>query len=185
LGLQHHALYFEKLQRMAGNVDIEPLLAFADILEPPSIAVRKRAQTYFSHTPLNRLVDTLMPESNVAREFAGLVERIQMYPDDSAEAAEKARETLTLWVRNTVPLQSIIERSYLLKETEPLAEITGELCRRGIEALNYLETHRKPPEAWQAETSALLKRAEKPDPEIRIAVLLPITNLIKMAVDQP
>lgn len=180
LGLRHQALYSANLQRMAGNGSLRPLKIFADLLKPPGLGTRQRAQIYFSHTPLNRLVDVLLPESKVAREFDSLIDRLLTHPDDE-EAYLKVRKSLNSWLDNDADLRAVIERSYLLKETGSLAATVAELCKRSLEALDYLESHRQPTPAWQEKTAALLKRAEKPHPEIRIAVLPSIEKLIEEA----
>ena len=122
-----------------------------------------------------------MPESKVVREFSYLVDRRQSFPSDTDATSERIRESLALWAANNTPLQSIIERSDLLKETQPLAETVAELCKYGIEALDYLESHQKPPRAWREKTATLLERAEKPHAEIYIAILPQLKNWLRAA----
>jgi len=181
LGLQHHALYMEGMQRLAGNRDARPLRVFADLVKPPILTIRKESQTYYSDTPLNRLVDVIRPESGVAREFADLVDRRLAAPSGETGLSEKIGESLALWLANDEPLQAVIESSYLLKETRPLAETVAELCRSGLEALLYLDNGQQPPKAWRVKTADLLKRAEKPMAEIYIAILPPVKMLVEAA----
>ena len=181
LGLKHHALYLEKIQRLAGDMDAEPLLIFADLIKPPILTIRKKARTYYSDTPLNRLVDVIRPESGVARDFSDLVDRRLAAPSGETGSSKEIRESLAFWLANDVPLQAVIEKSYLLKETRPLAETVAELCRCGLDALDYLDSGQGPPEAWRQKTDALLERAEKPMAEIYIAILPPVKVLIEEA----
>lgn len=185
LGLNHRSLYRQQLQRMAGNSNIEPLLLFADLMKPPSLAVRKRARTYFSHTPLNRLVDALMPESKVARQFSALVEEMLNDPAGTAAKSTQVRAHLNRWISNDAALQPLQEQSCLLQETRPLAEILVKLCEAGIEAIEALDSGRKPPKEWEEKADALIGLAEKPHAEMYIAVLPPIQELIEAAQNIP
>jgi hexosaminidase len=180
LGLRHRTLYHENIQRLAGTMDVHPLIIFAELIQPPSLAIRKRAKTYFSHTPLNRLVDVILPESKSARVFSNLVDR-RLSNSSEGPASEKIRESLRLWMANDASLQPIIERSYLLKEVQPLAALVAELCKCGLEALNYLDSRQIPPQSWQEETATLLTHAEEPHAEIYIAILQPIKKLVEEA----
>jgi len=185
LGLRHRSLYLEKLQRMAGSTDIQPLLIFADLLKPPILSVRKRARTYYSYTPLNRLVDTLMPESKVAREFSNIVESFLVFPEYSAENSYELHKYLNQLLLNDSALQSILDQSYILKEIQPLADTVAELSGYATEALSYLESRQKPTENWQQRASVLLEKAEEPQAEIFIAVLPAMKKLIEAAMALP
>jgi hexosaminidase len=181
LGLRHHTLYLEKMQSLAGDTDVRPLLVFADLIKPPILAIRKEARVYYSDTPLNRLVDVIRPESEVARRFSLLVDSRLAFPSEESADSEEIRGLLTEWRANHARLQAILEQSYLLKEIRPLADTVAELCRYGLDALNYLQSRREPPRSWREETAALLKRADRPQAEILIAILPPIRMLIEAA----
>ena len=185
LGLRHQTLYLEKMQRLAGNMDARPLLTFADLIKPPVLTIRKEARTYDSHTPLNRLVDAIMPESKAAREFSDLVDKLLSDSSNAGFATEKIRESLQFWIDNDTVLQPILEHSYLLKEIRPLADTASDLCKCGLEALNYLESNQAPPKAWQEYTAVLLEDAEKPHAEIYIAILEPIRKLVERSKTMP
>ncbi|MEJ2111982.1 MAG: family 20 glycosylhydrolase [Acidobacteriota bacterium] len=185
LGLNYIPLYKENLQRMAAGIDIQPLILFADLLKPPSLAVRKKAGTYYSDTPLNRLVDILMPESPLQRKFSNQVEDFLDTGNETNEGPVQLRKRLEDWLSNDARLKPILEQSFLLKEILPLAATVAELCRCGMEALTYLESGRRPPEQWREKTAALIERAAKPQAEIYIAILPPIKKLIEAAVALP
>ncbi|MBN2320027.1 MAG: family 20 glycosylhydrolase [Acidobacteria bacterium] len=182
LGLRHHALYRERMQRLAGNMDALPLLVFADLIKPPVLSIRKEARTYYSDTPLNRLVDVIRPESEVGRKFALLVDRRLASQPDAEAASMEIRDLLTQWSANNPRLQDVIEQSNLLNEIRPLSETVAELCRYGLDALNFLDSRRKPPQSWREKSVALLDRADKPLAEIYIAILPSIRNLIEAAL---
>jgi hexosaminidase len=186
LGLAHRSLYLEKLRRLApGDTELHPLLVFADLLKPPSLSVRKRARAYTSRTPLNRLVDTLMPESEAAREFSNLVEKFLDSPGNNPDSADKIRDCLRQWESNDPALQELLARSSPLQETLPLAETVAELCSYGLEALSCIQSAQKPSAIWQQQASRLLETAEKPQAEILIAVFPPLRDLVEAAMSLP
>ena len=54
----------------------EPLKTLADVVEPATFGQRIRTHKYDQQTPLTGLVDIVPPESDTAREFAALVDRM-------------------------------------------------------------------------------------------------------------
>ena len=64
------------LERLAAGDPVEPLKTLADVVEPATFGQRIRTHKYSQLTPLNRLVDAARPESDTAREFAALVDRM-------------------------------------------------------------------------------------------------------------
>src|SRR5215475_10999106 len=76
LGLQHNAARDRMLQRMAGTSDIAALRVLADVVEPVKDYNRwddAKGPIDF-HSPLNRMIDAVYPESQTARQFASLVQ---------------------------------------------------------------------------------------------------------------
>ena len=64
------------LERLAAGDPLEPLKTLADVVTPATFGQRIRTHKYTQLTPLNRLVDAARPESDTAREFAALVDRM-------------------------------------------------------------------------------------------------------------
>ncbi|MEK7408591.1 MAG: hypothetical protein AAB225_26260 [Acidobacteriota bacterium] len=174
LGLTHRSGYRLMLERLAGGGDTEPLKLFADILEPVKGYARGRARKYTQQTPLNRLVDAARPESDTAREFARLVERgPAAWPD--------LRRQLVLWRDTTPRLMPTLERSFLLRETVPLAQDVAALAAAGLEAVDYLERREQAPQAWFQKRRELLERAGQPRAELLIMIVEPVRKLVEAA----
>jgi hexosaminidase len=119
VGLTHRTSYTQMLERLAGNNAIEPLKVLADVLEPVKNYERGRTRMYTQFTPLNRLVDAVRPESNVAREFMTM-------------SVEHKRERLLLWASNHAKLQPILHQSVLLQEIEPLSKNLSDVAEIGL-----------------------------------------------------
>jgi hexosaminidase len=180
-GLMHRCHYLEALQRMAGELDLDPLTKLADLLQPTGLSVRARTRKYSSLVPLNRMVDAVMPESEAARHLADLIDIALANPLRSKDAFQKIRALLTDWRDHRVQVKPFIEQSFILREVDPLSDAVFELCMAGLEALDYIEAQRKPTEAWQTKATSLLERCEKPQAEMLVAIVPPIQELVHAA----
>ena len=78
----------------------EPLKTLADVVQPATFGQRIRTHKYNQQTPLNRLVDAARPESDTARDFAALVDRM-----DRAQM----RIWLTRWRDNDAQLKQLLD----------------------------------------------------------------------------
>lgn len=185
LGLQHRNNHLQMLKRLAGRQSVGPLKTFSEQLVPTGLAVRQRIRKYYSYVPLNRMVDTLLPESETARHFGYAVERALQGDSRSADAIKQLRAMLALWRENNRHLQPLLDTSFLLSELKPLAKTVDDLNRKAFEALQYLESRRRPPETWLKAAAQLLATAEKPQAEILPATLASIKSLIDAANSIP
>ncbi len=174
LGLTHRHSYPLMLERLANMQPFESLRTLDDLLEPVKEYSRGETREYTSFTPLNRLVDATRPESDAAREFAGLVANWGIHK-------EEIRKRLTLWRDNKARLLPLLERSALLQEAAPLAEDIAALAASGLQALDYLDTGKPVPEAWVKEQPALLDRAAKPRAELLIMIVPSVRRLVEAA----
>lgn len=174
LGLTHRQSHELMLERLAGMQPFEPLRTLDDVLEPVKEYAREEAREYTSFTPLNRLVDATPPESDRAREFAGLA-------INSSANKEEIRKQLTLWRDNKARLMPFIERSALLEEAAPLAETVSALAAAGLQALDYLDSGKAAPQAWVKEQEALIDRATRPRAELLIMIVPSIRKLVEAA----
>jgi hexosaminidase len=183
LGLKHQDNHLAMIRRIAGNQSIIRLKQFADLLVPTGLGPRQRSRKYYSYTPLNRLVDAVFPESDTSRHLNDLVDDALIKKSYSSESSLLIREMLTGWIdhESLIEIKMLIEESFLLEEIKPLLEMVTELSQKGFEALRYLESQEKPPEAWQIESADLLTRSEKPIAEMLPAIAIPIKKLIEAA----
>ncbi len=168
LGLQHRANYLPMLRRLAGSNTVEPVKTLADICEPVKEYVRARTRKYTQQTPLNRMVDTVRPESDTARHFNALSRKDQ-------------RTWLIKWRDNDANLQPILQRSPLLGEVAPVSAHVMRLAMLGLQALDYLESGRKAPAAWVAEQRVFLASLKRGEAELLISIAPAIDRLVLSA----
>ena len=174
LGLTHRSSYPLMLERLTGLGPIANLRTLADLLEPVKGYSREGAREYTSFTPLNRLVDAERPESDAARQFAGLVAD---WKSNKGEISQR----LTRWRDDTSSALPLIKRSGLLQEDAPLAEDVSVLATAGIQALDHLDSGKPAPAAWVTEQLALCDRASKPRAELLIMIIPSIRALVQAA----
>jgi hexosaminidase len=143
LGLTHRFSQRKMLLRMAGPASPEEFAALtllAQTLEP--VKDYKREETAAveptSQTPLNRLGDAADLESQVSRRFAVAVDEfLASSCKDSAKAAT-IRKQLAQWEENDAQLQSLSQRSALVKEASPASLALSQVARLGISAFDQL-----------------------------------------------
>jgi hypothetical protein len=177
LGLRHRSSYRLMLERMTGTQPIDSLNTLADILE--RIKHYGRIPLHYTvDTPLNRLVDSVQPESATARTFAGWIEDLPAHQ-------EEVRNQLTMLRDNREAVLPVLQHSALLQEDIPLAEDVAALADAGLGALDYLNSGKPAPPAWISAQVALLNRAAKPRAEMDIVIVAPIRKLVEMAGKGP
>jgi len=175
LGLRHNSGQMAMLERLADGEPIAPLQTLAEVVTPATFGQRIRTHKYTQQTPLNRLVDTVQPESDTARHFASLVDQGDRAP---------MRTWLIRWRDNAASLKPTLEKSSLLTEDIPVSDDLSRLGAIGIEALDDLDRGQRPPEAWLTEQRAFLAGLAKPQFELRLAIVPSIRKLVDLAAAQ-
>jgi hexosaminidase len=185
LGLNHNSGYPRMLQRMAGGSFPKALQVLGDILESVKQLGRGRLRAYTSLTPLNRMTDAVPPESDLAREFNRSVDLALTGQPGLQAQSPYLLLWLNRWRENHALLQPALQGSYLLRELDPVSENVAALASSGLEALDYLESGRKPPQDWSRDQAALLQRADRPEAELLIMILPGVRKLITAANQIP
>ena len=186
LGLTHRTGKIQMLHRMAGMDDISALRTLADVVEPVKDYTRMGSVKgpWDFRAPLNRLVDTVSPESDTARHFGDLVERyIQSKYKDRAAAGE-IRASLTAWRDNDAKLRPLLEHSFLLRDVTPLSQDLAALGESGLRALDYLEKSESSPESWRVQQLARIESAREAKADLLLMVVAPVERLIEASSRQ-
>ncbi|MGH9454675.1 MAG: beta-N-acetylhexosaminidase, partial [Terriglobia bacterium] len=174
LGLRHHTNFALMHERLTGLEPTRPLDVLDSVLEPVKDYAREDMRHYTSLTPLNRLVDSTLAESDAARRLRTLVENFSVNQ-------QQIREMLASWRANRSVLVPLMARRPLLQEDIPLAEEVAALASTGLEAMDYLESGNPAPPAWASSRRALLDQAAKPTAELTIAIVPSIRKLVEEA----
>ena len=171
----------QMLNRLSGDQASPALKVLASVVEPPKGYTREElGMKYYSYTPLNRLVDTVPPESDRAREFQDLAHHIAAGNATPADM-QQARQWLTLWRDNDAALQPQLPQSELTAELAPLSRNLGEAATIGLAALDALEKHQPVDPAQQQQQLATLKKLEAPQATLLNMIVPGVEELVTAA----
>ena len=187
LGLRHRANVRLMLSRMAGTDNIAALLTLADVAEPASLQIReeeaeKAGGIQTSDIPLNRMVDAVLPESEIARQFSQDVEQFVGSKFQDAKAKSDIRALLLAWRDNGNELRPLLQNSFLLKELAPVSQTLSSLADAGLQALDYIDKGERGSDSWLKEQIAIFQQAEKPAADLFLAVAPAVHKLVEASI---
>lgn len=186
LGLTLRTFHHQMLQRMAGSSTPEEFAALstlASVVEPVKNYTRERTAPAepTSATPLNRLVDAVPLESVNARHFSELVDKfIGAACHDSASEA-RLRAKLLDWRDNDAKLQSLIARSFLVKEAAGTSQDLSTVGTIGLAALDYISKGQRAPDDWKTQQLAALELVGKPKAQLLVMPAPAVQKLVEAA----
>lgn len=183
LGLRHRSALLLMRQRLAGDAPTMPLEIFASVLEPVKEYTRHedQAHSYGINTPLNRLVDSIAPESDAAREFRDAVDRYLAAGSAAKDEAAGLEMRLRHWSGNVPHVLPLLEANGILSETVPIATTLDEVCKTGLEALVSLRSGKPADAGWLQAKLAFLTEAAKPQAEMLIQIVPGVKKLVEAA----
>ncbi|NYF91599.1 hexosaminidase [Edaphobacter lichenicola] len=161
-GLPYQSVSEQMLRRLSGYSDPVALQVLASVVQPPRDYAREELKSYDVFSPLNRLVDTVPPESDTARRFNEVAARIatgKAAPGDW----EKARQWLLLWRDNDATLQPSLVRSALTVELVPMSHNLSKAATTGLIALDALQNSTPVDAETRKRQLSELKEFEKPE----------------------
>lgn len=170
-------------QRLAGTSPAGPLDTFASVLEPVREYSRHEDKThsYGINTPLNRLVDSIAPESDAAREFRNAVDRYLASSPSAKEEGPALEMSLRRWSTNTAQLLPLLVGNGILSETVPLALSLDEVCKAGLESLASLRGGKTAKSEWTKKRIAVLDEADKSQADMFIRIAPGVRKLVEAA----
>jgi hexosaminidase len=144
LGLTHRSFQRAMLQRIAGTgtpPEFDALRALAQSLEHQKDYSREASASAppSSLTPLNRLVDAVYPESEVSRRFTNLVDQFASSGCKDSAVAADIRAQLADWAAIDDRLQSLAQRSLLVREATPASTAFSQAAKIALEAMDSVQ----------------------------------------------
>jgi hexosaminidase len=161
-GLPYQSVSEQMLRRLSGYSDPTSLKVLANVVQPPRDYAREELKSYDAFSPLNRLVDTVPPESDTAREFNEVAARIAEGKAVSGDW-QKARQWMVLWRDNDAALQPSLMRSALTAELVPVSRNLSQAATIGLLALDALQNSTPVNAETQKKQLSELKEFEKPE----------------------
>jgi hexosaminidase len=185
LGLTHRTYYPQMLRRIAGPRaspdERSALRTLADVVEPVKDYTREAtaAAEPTSATPLNRVVDAVPLESDVARRFGELVAAFVSSSCRDSDAGTRLRAQLSAWRDNDARLQPLLQRSFLVKEIAATSQDLSSLAAVGLAALDFAAKGGAAPEDWKAQQLAVIEQVEKPKAQLLVMPTPAIQRLVE------
>ena len=162
LGLTHRTYYVKMLHRIVGGSatpeEFAALRTLADVVEPVKDYTREQTASAepTSLTPLNRVVDAVPLESDAGRRFGELVDKVISTSCMDGDAGERLRAQFTAWRDNDSKLQSLAQRSFLVKEVAGRSQDLSSLGTIGLAALDAITKRQPVPDSWKTQQLAVL-----------------------------
>ena len=185
LGLTHNKNVPMMLRRLAQSEDIGPLQTLVSVVEPVKEYHRYQLRPQTMLSPLTGLVDAAHPDSEAARRFASMVDRLLSDAPRFETYSRQMQDTLTEWRDAGPELEAMIDKSPALQEAKPLAVDLSEMGTAGLEALSYLSKGVAPSTAWRDGRLAALEEAAKPKAALEFAIIPSIKQLVVAAYELP
>ena len=185
LGLEHNSYYAPMLRRIVGSDDFGSLETIADVVEPVKDYTREETAPVepTSLVPLNRLIDAAHPESAAARQFAAMVDAVISRNADATTRVQ-VHALLANWSASQASLQPLENSSLLLKEVVPLSMTLSQVGNSGLEALDYLDHQKRPPDSWVAQQTTLLQGAQNQQAQLLLMIVPSVQKLVQAAAGQ-
>jgi len=170
------------LQRIAGPATPQAFAALktlADVLEPVKDYTRGETTSYtaITTTPLNHLVDAVPPESDVARRFDEKVSAFVGGSFRDANVAAQLRTQLAKWRDNDAALQSLAQKSSLVKEVAPSSQDLTAVAAIGLTALDAITSGTPLSDDAKAQSTAAIAAASKGKAQL---LLIPAGTIQKL-----
>jgi hexosaminidase len=144
LGLTHVTYQRKMLQRIAGSSaspqEFAALTLLTRSLEPVKDYGREELAPSepTSATPLHRVVDAVLLESETSRQFSVAVDKYLATSCQDASGATALREQLKEWAENDAHLEPLVQRSFLVKEAAPASAALSQAAAIGLAALDRI-----------------------------------------------
>jgi len=165
LGLTQRSYQRPMVQRMAGSasaVEVDALLALAEALEPVKDYNRESTpgEEPTSLKPLNRIVDTVHPESEVSRQFSVAVDQFVASSCKDGARAAALRAQLTQWAAIDSQVQPLARSSVLVQDAAPASAAFSQAAELALTALERISQGLPLPEALKKQQSDSLAAFE-------------------------
>jgi len=177
LGLTHVKNRGLLLRRLASGGAVEPLATLADVVKPVILYDRPDWKNrYTQTTPLTRLVDAAVPDAPAARTFQKAVTRA--LATLSRSDLDPLEHHLTRWRDNHARLLPLLDRSPVLRETEPLSRALSDVAETGLRMVAALRDGEPREDRWIEAQRTCLNRARGPHADCELPIVADLERLL-------
>lgn len=180
-GLLHLRHQDMMLRRIMPGKDVSSLQLLVDLVEPLEEYQRQnQGVAYSTDIPFSRLPDIALPESNNARNFKMLCEKLVRSRDNTVR--DSILSILNLWKDNHEKLVVIASGNPSLKNWVTLSAFLKACAVIGIESIAMLNHRENVSDAWVMATANTLKEAATPVDECELVIVEPVMMLFQHAL---
>ena len=184
VGLQHQWNSMVGLKRLANGHDIAPLQVLSEAIEQAQYYHRHHEkwvnENYDQFDPLNRLADTLPPESLEVRALKQKVNAFVKDPNNAALSTD-IKAMFQRWADNTQAVMPIIASNHLLTQVEPVVQQVDLLSRTGIELVDIIQSGKKLDQKQIITIKQMIAKAKPIQDELVVAIVYPVETLLNYA----
>jgi hexosaminidase len=167
------------LRSLASSREPVALGVFASVLEPVSFHDRYQAQHTNGTTPLDGLVDAVVPDPPSRFEIREQVDAV-VGGGDLAEAGRLALVArFRSWEEAVPALTELASQSPRMPGAAVRVKQLDQLAKVGSEALGYLKSDKRPPNGWSEQQLQVLDEAAKPAGMVRFTFLPSLRKLVE------
>ena len=183
-GLKHMTGPALMRRSISGEVNPTALTTLAAVLEPVSFGERSDTQHTDSHTPLDRLVDTVVPDPPSRFEIAQDVDAVVNKTADSTAAEARLTRRFMEWQEIAPSLAAEMQQNPRMSDAAVRATQLGELGQIGLQALLNLDPNNSAYGGPKLRTStpesqlAAIADAQKPAALVRFTFLDSLKKLV-------
>ncbi len=183
-GLKHMTGPAMMRRSISGEVNPTALTTLAGVLEPVSFGERSDTQHTDSHTPLDRLVDTVVPDPPSRFAIAQDVDAVLNKNADSTAAEARLTRRFMEWQEITPSLAAEMQQNPRMSDAAVRATQLGELGKIGLQALLNLDPNNgayggpKLAASDPQSQLAVIADAEKPAALVRFTFLDSLKKLV-------
>jgi hexosaminidase len=178
LGLEHISGSLRMQRQLSASASPVQLDILTSVLEPAALGERFDLQQTEPRTPLNGLVDAVVPDPPSRHEFALTVrEFLQDLPAHKRNAAD-LDGLFRCWKDTASKLGPLMKQSPRLAPYASQAEELGELGAFGMEALHYLHIPADEPAGWEQRSLARIATIQKERSLVHFSAVDPLKELV-------
>jgi hexosaminidase len=179
VGLTHISGPQKMLRSLAQSQQTTDLETLASVLEPVSFHERYQVQHTDARTPLDRLVDGMVPDPPSRFEMTRLVDAA-LTGENTKVARQELRHLFQGWVNAASGLGTTMNNSPRLSDAAQRVQQLGQLGHAGLEALDQLDG-KAVPAGWKDSQLGIISEIVKPEALTNFTILPPLRKLIEAA----
>ncbi|HEX4021786.1 MAG TPA: family 20 glycosylhydrolase [Acidobacteriaceae bacterium] len=181
LGLQQISGPQRAQRQLTGEVHSPEFSVLASVLEPVSFGDRYQFQHTDQLTPLDLLVDAIVPDPPSKHDFAQTVQELLANAPGQEQRQADLAKLFESW-QNTAPqLGILMQQSPRLAGDASRAQQLARLGAIGMDALHHWQSHTTAPGGWQQTELAELAKIQQQKSLVRFTVLEPLRELVMAA----